>query len=510
MTGPSGVRTGVEQKGTRASCKAEAVRQGAAARMGCRTILNTPALPLRTNGCTTPRQTAVADREKGDKVNRMTRKALPLRALGLRSLATALVLSAALCAQAQEVSITPANGTGVYPAGDTAAWNIDVKGDPSGLSNLRYEIKPGALHVSKSGVLKLAGAHTVFTAVRNDPGSLLLEVTGREADGKTFTALGGALFSPDKIKPSAPAPADFDAFWKAKLAELAAVPMDPVITPEPSGVDGVNYALITLRNIRGTHVQGQIAWPAKGDRFPALLIPQWAGVYSLDKAWAVDRAKQGWLVLNFQAHDIPAVGPKSFYDDLFAGPLKNYWAIGNQDRDTSYFLRMYLGCYRAADYLTHRADWDGRTLVVMGASQGGLQTLLTAAIYPKVTAALALVPAGCDQTGPEAGREPGWPQWYEHAQGKDPAKVLEASRYYDIANFTPKIRCPVLVGEGLIDTVCPIASTFAAYNEIPAPKHFVVLPIGTHQQNQDAYNRLAEEWLATLREGRMPDVNAAN
>ena len=440
----------------------------------------------------------------------MTRSTPLHRLSRLHAFATVLALTAAFGAKAQEVSITPANSTGVYAAGDTASWNIDVKGNASELKELHYDLKSGGLKVVKSGALKLTGDHTVFTAVSDTPGSLLLEVTGKDGANKAFTALGGALFSPTKIKPSATPPADFDAFWKAKLAELAAVPVGAVLTPEPSGVEGVNYALIQMNNIRGTHIQGQIAWPSNGTSFPALLIPQWAGVYPLDKNWALNRAKQGWLVLNIQAHDLPAVGPKSFYDAQFAGPLKNYWAIGNQDRDTSYFLRMYLSCYRAADYLTHRTDWNGRTLVVAGASQGGLQTLLTAAIYPKVTAALALVPAGCDQSGPKVGRAPGWPQWYFNVEGKDPARVENASRYYDISNFTPKIHCQVLVGEGLIDTVCPIAGVYSAFNEIHAPKQFVVLPIGTHQEHQDAYNKLSEEWLATLREGRMPEIPASH
>ena len=69
---------------------------------------------------------------------------------------------------------------------------------------------------------------------------------------------------------------------------------------------------------------------------------------------------------------------KDFYDEKSATTLRNYPAIGNDDRETSYFLRMYLSCYRAAEYLTQRPDWNGKTLVVMGDSQGGLQTFLFA------------------------------------------------------------------------------------------------------------------------------------
>jgi cephalosporin-C deacetylase-like acetyl esterase len=39
---------------------------------------------------------------------------------------------------------------------------------------------------------------------------------------------------------------------------------------------------------------------------------------------------------------------------------------------------MYLGDYRAVEYLASLPDWDGKTLVVMGTSMGGQQSLCVA------------------------------------------------------------------------------------------------------------------------------------
>ena len=36
-----------------------------------------------------------------------------------------------------------------------------------------------------------------------------------------------------------------------------------------------------------------------------MFIVQWAGVYALQKDWVTQRAGEGWLVLNINAHDIP-------------------------------------------------------------------------------------------------------------------------------------------------------------------------------------------------------------
>jgi cephalosporin-C deacetylase-like acetyl esterase len=428
----------------------------------------------------------------------------------------AVVLSAffglAHAQAADALVVTPSNATGIWNTGDKVGWQIQWHGDePAG--EVRYVIKRGGRTEVGRGTVTIVDGAGELHASFDTPAAYLTKFTTSAADGKQHQALGGALISLDEIEPSAPRPDDFDAFWDAKLAELAAVPMNPQLEPADSGKPGVDFWKITLDNVGGRRIRGQLARPTteNGNRLPALLIPQWAGVYPLEKAWAVDRAAEGWLVLNILAHDLPIDAPPSFYEQQYAGPLQNYWAIGNDDRDASYYLPMYLSCYRAAEYLAQRPDWNGETLVVCGTSQGGQQTLVAAAIHPRVTAALALVPAGCDMLGPAVGRTGGWPQWYDQLHGKDPARVREASRYYDVANFAPRIKCPLLVGVGLIDQVCPPEGVIAALNQADAAKEVVVLPTSGHQDvdgSQRAYyDRCYGVWLPALREGRPTPVN---
>jgi len=97
-------------------------------------------------------------------------------------------------------------------------------------------------------------------------GTLLLEL--KYGESKTF---GGAVFNWPEIQPSAPEPDDFDEFWKSKIAELEAVPMDVVL--EKVEVPGdIDYWKITMSNIRGSKIHGQIARP-KGfeGKLPAVL-----------------------------------------------------------------------------------------------------------------------------------------------------------------------------------------------------------------------------------------------
>jgi cephalosporin-C deacetylase-like acetyl esterase len=288
-------------------------------------------------------------------------------------------------------------------------------------------------------------------------------------------ALLGAAVAPREIRPAAPPPPDFDAFWAAKLRALEAVPPEPLLTPEESGVPGVLYTHLRLNNLDGAHVWAQLARPAAGEKFPALVIFQWASPpYPLQKSWVTDRAAQGWLVLDVEPHDVPADMPQAFYDAL-PERIKRYHLIGRFSRDESYFLPMYLGDYRAVEYLTTRPEWDGRTLVLMGTSMGGQQSLALAGLLPGVTAVIANVPSGADVAGPLHGRAPSYPVW-------DVARpeILETARYFDPANFAPRVRAPVLVSMGFIDETSTPTSIWAAFNAIPGDKEVVPLVDAPH------------------------------
>ncbi len=402
---------------------------------------------------------------------------------------------------AQEIVATASKPQAVYAAGETARWEIELRGPGAeGVADVRYVLKQNGLKVLREGALTLTAGKAALEAKLDEPGTLLVELKAK-LPAREISALAGAAFSPSRIAPSLPRPADFDAFWKAKLADLARVPANPVLEPVDIGRSGIEYYKLRMDNIRGSHIYGQLARPKRPGKFPALLIVQWAGVYPLQRDWIQWRAESGWLVLDIQAHDLPIDQPQAFYDEQSRGPLAGYPAIGNDDRESSYFLRMYLSCYRAAEYLTQRPDWDGKVLVVTGGSQGGLQTIVTAALHPKITAGAADVPAGCDLNGPDAGRAAGWPMWYWATEGKDAAKVRAASRYYDVVNFAPRVKCPIVVGLGLVDVTCPAPGVFAMTNALKGPKEVVVMPTTGHGGDHGAYSKRCEAWFADLVKG---------
>ena len=413
-----------------------------------------------------------------------------------------LVASAflALAVQAQEVKVTSDKPNGLCQPNEPVTWTLSTTtAQPKPLS---YMVLSDGRTTNRTGMLEFTNGRATVTATLDKPGTLLFKAS----DSGNSNYDGVAVNWP-AIKPSQPEPPDFDAFWKEKLAELAAVPADPQLEEVNSGATNVRLWKITMNNIRGTHIYGYLARPKEDAPCPAMLQVQAAGIYPLTKEWVVGSAKGGWLTLSISAHDLPVDQPLAFYKEMDQGALKHYASQGASDRNQSYFLRMFLACYRAVDYLTNRPDWNQKAMLVQGGSQGGFQTLATAGLHPAVTMATAHLPAGCDHTGPLIGRAPGWPNWLLDSKGAEREARAQASGYYDSINFAARVRCPILIGVGLIDVTCPPAGVFAMFNRINAPKRIVIMPKVSHESGQSApYFSTRAQWWEAAKDGKLPPL----
>jgi cephalosporin-C deacetylase-like acetyl esterase len=436
-----------------------------------------------------------------------------LISIPLRFLLLTLLLGApglAFAAAAPSISVIPERSSGIYQPGEKIIWTVKVNDDPTTIfKTAHYAAKFGDFKPLSEGILTFGpGKETATVEVTStEPGAVLLVINTPDEPGRHGTwVVGGAIVAYDKIGLSVPCPDDFDAFWKSKLDQLHAIPPNPVLEKEDSGRAGVDYWKVTLDNINGTHIRGQLARPSGDKKLPAMLIMQYAGIYPLQKSWVTDRAAEGWLVLDIEPHDIPIDQPKDYYgSDAVKKAVSGYPVGGDNDRDTCYFLRVFLGDVQSTDYLAQRPDWDGKTLVATGGSQGGWQSFATAALDPKVTALVACVPAGCDNSGALAHRSPGWPfgiTWGlttpEHQQ------ILKAIAYYDSANFASRIKCPALIGVGLLDNIAPATGVCAAFNQLQGPKELTIMMADHegHWNTQAAWNNRATAWRAAFLAGQ--------
>jgi cephalosporin-C deacetylase-like acetyl esterase len=395
-----------------------------------------------------------------------------------------VLLLLAVAASAQQPTFTPFRQSGIYDLNEKAGWKFSAPKDSAGWN---YVVRKNNLDTIKSGALDFSQGDATIEVSLAEPAMLYVEVTGPNA---TPLHLGAAV-APSMLKPAVPRPVDFDSFWDGKLKALAEIPIHPVLTPGESTKPGVEFYTVQLDSV-GSHVQGYLAKPAREAKFPALVIYQYAGVYALQPNTVLDRAAEGWLALDVDSHDLAPTQA--------TGVPTTYSAIGNTDRETSYFLNMYLRDARAIDYIRSRPDWDGKTIAIMGTSMGGQQSLVTAALRPGVTAVIVNEPSGADSNGNLHGRKAGYPNW----PSNDP-KVMQTALYFDTVNFASRIKAPVLAGIGFIDTTAPPVGIWTAIDQIPGAKEVVSMVESDHNnrtpEKQLEYNARAKEVLGIVLNG---------
>ncbi len=382
----------------------------------------------------------------------------------------------------QQLALTPYHASGIYEEGETVGWTV-VPGPVTPTYAYKWTLRRNNAVVLKQGKLDLTSGQYKIDITGDQPEMIDLAIEpyatlpveaptapqqpgvdappqyiGGNTGRNNGLYAGGAAVAPTRLSLSTPRPEDFDAFWQSKLETQAEVPMHPVLTPVATDIPGVEMSIFVLDAL-GSKAHGYLAKPAREGKFPALIQLQYAGVYALNAHGNAQRAAEGWLVMNVDAHDkLPS--------DPSGGIARNYQTLGNTDRDKSYFLNMYLRDSRALDYLLTRPDWDGKTIVLQGGSMGGQQSLVLAALRPeKITAVLACVPAGADTNADLHGRKAGYPNW-----PSDNPEVMKTALYFDTVNFASRIKAPVLAGLGFIDTISPPAGIWTMLNQIPGAK----------------------------------------
>jgi cephalosporin-C deacetylase len=286
-------------------------------------------------------------------------------------IASLIVLSlASISAQrptiVQQLAFVPYHANGIYSVGETVGWTVSP-GTTAPTYAYKWTVRRNNATVLKEGKLDLASGKDTIEIVADQPEMIYVAVEA-QADlapaavpaggtpgfvgGNTGRNTGlyavGAAVAPTKIGLSTPRPADFDAFWDAKLAAQASIPMNAVLTPVTTNVPGVELNILQLDAL-GSKAHAYVAKPAKEGRFPALIQLQYAGVYALNAAAAAQRAAEGWLMINVDSHDKLPSDP--------AGDVpRAYQAVGNTDRETSYFLNT---CATRARSITCSRDRTG-------------------------------------------------------------------------------------------------------------------------------------------------------
>ncbi len=399
--------------------------------------------------------------------------------------------------QAVKIIVAPDHIDWTYRPGEKVKFSVTIikNGNPLPNAKIVYEVGMEKMPATKSDSATLAnGKIEIDGGTIKTPGFLRCIVT-TVVDGFKYRNLATAGFNPSDITPTITLPNDFNLFWDKAKNELAKLPVDARMRLLPERCTGnVNVYEVNLQNINNSRFYGIVCIPKKEGKYPAVLIVPGAGVRPYYGEVAL--AERGVITFTVGIHGIPVTMDENVYASLRVGALKDYNSFNLDEKDRYYYKRVYLGCVRANDFISSLPEYDGENLAVMGGSQGGALSIVTASLDSRVKFLAAYYPALCDLTGFLNNRAGGWPLFFANKSipTMNIKDKVETLGYFDVVNFSKSLKTEGLYSWGFNDETCPPTSMYAAYNSIKAIKK-LILTLETGHSSYPETNSKVNDWL---------------
>ena len=295
---------------------------------------------------------------------------------------------------------------------------------------------------------------------------------------------------------------DFHAFWKEALAELATVPMDAKVTPVPEASTPAAEAFkVSLATLGGRRVHCWYWKPRKPGRYPVRFEVPSSGVYPRLASHVPHGADHCgmWMAI----HGLPVdYDPKNPPKDPAAW---GYWTYGIASPRTSMWRTIYASMVRGVDFLCSRPEVDPRRIMVAGGSQGGGLSMVLAGLDRRIAFA-APAHSGLPRLDWTVLHKPGfWPFGLNaRPAGQTTEQFLKTLSYFDAANFTPDIACPVVAEVSLLDTVTASGNQICALAHLrPGQLELICDPWRSHASGPRG-GRLRGEAVARWLRGEPP------
>ena len=399
---------------------------------------------------------------------------------------------------------------GQYASGDTVIVSVNpVNEYPTPLEVAVFE---NGVMTRKEKIGIVSSPRVVFTDVRTGPVAVMLEFRP-EGTFPESTPMNlkpsedairiGYVINASAFEPGFQPPKDLKRYWGRQIRLLRAKKMTVRSKPVAINDDGIECFDVEVSALDTVPVRGYVARPknATEGSLPIIIQLHAAGVSG---DWckahvnaAVDMARGGALAFDFNAHGMLNDAGDDYYKTLENGPLKNYSYRPITSRNSYYFRNMILRAIRALDYITSDPLWDGKTIILLGESQGGAQAVALAGLDDRVTDVVINVPAMIGNGGYLLGRNDAWPWPMEYSGVETPTSSMldvdtgilteknarrakKVAPYFDGASLMRGSKARFLVEIGLVDTTCPPSEVFSGLNGVAGKVQVISSPYRNH------------------------------
>ena len=283
-------------------------------------------------------------------------------------------------------------------------------------------------------------------------------------------------------------PSDFAAFWERSLQEMKRV--DPQMELKAAGFTfpgaqcfdlfftGVGQARIHAKLVRSTNSTRPHPAVLKFHGYSgnagnwSELLPYAALGFTIA---ALDCRGQGGL-----SEDIGGVKGNTLHGHIIRGL--------DGPADKLLFRQIFLDTAQLAALVMGMPDVDPGRVGAFGGSQGGGLTLACAALEPRIKKAVPIYPFLSDyrRVWEMDLAKNAYSELQEYFRNFDPlhqreTEVFTKLGYIDVQHHCPRIKAEIMMPIGLMDTICPPSTQFAAYNKIKSKKSLLLYPDFGHE-----------------------------
>ena len=306
---------------------------------------------------------------------------------------------------------------------------------------------------------------------------------------------------PDQIaeyRSNAVAPADFDAFWAATLAEARQSALEPVLVPVESALPLVESFDVTFSGFGGHRIRAWLIQPKGG---ASDIVVKFIG-YNGGRGFVHEHlfwpaTGRAVLVMDTRGQgggwSLGATPDPVGHDPAQAG----YMTRGIAAPDTYFYRRVFTNAVRAVEVALQLPGIS--RVSVCGGSQGGALALAVAGLMPGLSAVMPDVPFLCDfaRSVGVASSDPYLEiSRYLAVHRHMAERAFQTLAYFDGVHLAARATAPALISVAMMDRVCPPSSVYAAFNAYAGPKELVVYTWNDHEGGGPFHEIRQRNWLA--------------
>ena len=361
----------------------------------------------------------------------------------------------------------------VYYAPETPELQIAVynKGESKTTSNVKLNIttdKFEPVYAMAQSVSLSEGDSTklIYNFILPEPGFYRCTLSENDAQVKRFN-IG---YEPKSIVSLPDGQPDLKEFWDMTKAELAAVAPEYQLTQiKDDNNKNRKLYLVKMKSLGGEEISGYYSVPVKKGKYPAVISYMGYG----SKPW-IPGGTPGYVEFVLSTRGQGLNEPANTYGDWIT--------YGLEDKNNFYYRGAFMDLVRAIDFVESRPEVDTNRIYAEGGSQGGAFSLAAAALDDRLCAIGPTIPFLSDyQDYFQIVHWPAEPVLKKQKElGISDAKLYQMLSYFDIKNLASWIKCPVIMGIGLQDEVCPPHTNMSSYNRISSEKEIYIYPLNEH------------------------------